>query len=277
MSPEDPVEPGRASRRSSGSIGPARVWCQWWNAGVDISHSSGPNRQRRLAWMKNPQTVPIRATMMGTMLPAHPAARPGRAHRSAPGRRTGSNTISTRMGAGVDQEVDLLGTVMDGMEAPEERDLVAPAMAPVIADLPRHQPGERASPERQGRGRRMKAARNGAVHGPGQHAERRAEQQGGEQAAEEIVAEIGADPLAQDFLRMGGEETLQGHEDHDQDRQPQGEPEDIDQECMKMLTDELRHASCPGKSTRSRSASGSLPRRAASVGRPSYSCFTSTN
>ncbi len=54
------------------------------------------------------------------------------------------------MGAGIDQEVDFLGAVMDGMEAPEERDLVAPAMAPVIADLPRHEPGERTHPERQG-------------------------------------------------------------------------------------------------------------------------------
>ena len=27
-------------------MGPSRVWCQWWNAGVEINHSSGPKRQR---------------------------------------------------------------------------------------------------------------------------------------------------------------------------------------------------------------------------------------
>ena len=37
-------------------MGPVRVWCQWWNAGVETSHSSGPNRHLRLAWMKNPQS-----------------------------------------------------------------------------------------------------------------------------------------------------------------------------------------------------------------------------
>ncbi len=85
---------------------------------------------------------------------------------------------------------------------------MAPAMAPVIAGLPRHQPGEHARPERQGSGRRQNTARNDVVHGPGQQADRRAQQQGRNQAAQEIVNEIDADPLAQDFLRMGGEKML---------------------------------------------------------------------
>ena len=94
------------------------------------------------------------------------------------------------MGAGIDQEVDLLGAVMDGMEAPEERDLVAQAMTPVIADLPRHQPGERARPERQRSGRRKKATRNGAVHGPGQHADGTLRSNAGSRLLEKVVAEI---------------------------------------------------------------------------------------
>jgi hypothetical protein len=38
------------------------------------------------------------------------------------------------------------------------------------------------------------------------------------------------DSLAQDFLRMGGEQTFQWHEDDDQDCQPHVETDDIDKE-----------------------------------------------
>src|SRR5271155_2492864 len=40
-----------------------------------------------------------------------------------------------RMHAGIDEEIHLLRAVMDGMEPPEERSLVAQAMRPVIGGL----------------------------------------------------------------------------------------------------------------------------------------------
>ncbi len=57
-------------------MGPVRVWCQWWNAGVEMNRSSGPNRQRRLAWMKKPQAVPSTLTTTGTRLPDAPTGPP---------------------------------------------------------------------------------------------------------------------------------------------------------------------------------------------------------
>ncbi len=54
-----------------------RLWCQWWKAGVVTSHSSGPKRQRRLAWMKKPHTMPSAIKSAGVPLPAMPGlARP---------------------------------------------------------------------------------------------------------------------------------------------------------------------------------------------------------
>ena len=57
----------------------------------------------------------------------------------------------------------------------------------------------------------------------GQKADWPADNSGGEKAADEIVAQIGADALGENFLRVGGEETLERDEDDDENRQPSGE------------------------------------------------------
>ena len=52
------------------------------------------------------------------------------------------------MGASIDQPVNLLGAVMDGVEAPEQRDLMRPAMPPIETKFTNHQGRSEAPPER---------------------------------------------------------------------------------------------------------------------------------
>ena len=63
------------------------------------------------------------------------------------------------MHAGVDQKIELLRAVMDGVKAPEERDLVAQAMRPVIGGLAHHHRGAGLEPNRPGGDRSEDAAR----------------------------------------------------------------------------------------------------------------------
>lgn len=51
-------------------------------------------------------------------------------------------------GLGVDEKVDVLGAVMQGVQAPQSGDFVAAAMAPVEADLAGDEGGEEAQRER---------------------------------------------------------------------------------------------------------------------------------
>ena len=48
---------------------------------------------------------------------------------------------------------------------------------------------------------------------------------------------------------MGGEKPLERHEDHDQDRQPQREPQDLEQESLEGRAAGIGHESCPGESS----------------------------
>ena len=61
--------------------------------------------------------------------------------------------VVDRMRTRADQEVDMLRAVVDGMEAPQKRDLMGPAMAPVETDFADDEPYENTLPERPGRDR----------------------------------------------------------------------------------------------------------------------------
>ena len=173
--------------------------------------------------MKKPQVVVINVARTGTRLPPGSfGAAQAQDVDGDQGAETAEDQVD-RMGTGVDQKIDFLGTVMDGMETPEEGDFVAQAMGPVVADFGNDQGGDGFEPERPGCGDCQKTIRNGTVDDPGQHADWTAEHSGGEKAADEKVAQIGADSFAENFLRMDGEETLEGNEDDDQNRQPNGQ------------------------------------------------------
>jgi hypothetical protein len=48
--------------------------------------------------------------------------------------------------ARVDQKIHMLGAVVNGVEPPQERELMAPAMAPVEADLADDHGGDHSHP-----------------------------------------------------------------------------------------------------------------------------------
>ena len=139
------------------------------------------------------------------------------------------------MGAGVDQKIDFLGAVMDGMEAPEEGDLVAQAMSPIVTDFGNDQSGDGFKPEGPGCGHCKKRIRHRTVNHQGQQGHRAAKEGGREKGADEKVAQISADSLAEDFLRMGGKESLQRNEDNNQGRQPKGEAENRNQHRVELI------------------------------------------
>ncbi len=104
----------------------------------------------------------------------------------------------------------MLGTVVDRMKTPEERNLVAEAVPPVVADLTGHERGQGTRPEGQRGGRRQETSGHDLVDCPRQETDRHAQEQGRQQAAQKIIAEIDGHPLAEEPVRVGREETLQG-------------------------------------------------------------------
>ena len=97
-------------------------------------------------------------------------ARPSPAHRAAPAQKAAEDHVN-RMGPRVDEKVDLLGTVMDRVKIPQEWDLVAQAVSPVVAHVTGHQPGEHAGPAPAAPRSRPAGFRDGLVHGPGDQAD----------------------------------------------------------------------------------------------------------
>jgi hypothetical protein len=116
------------------------------------------------------------------------------------------------MAAGVDQEVHMLGAMMNGVETPKERNLVAPAMAPVKSDLADDHGRNHARPERQGARRPSDGARKRRVDEPGDQKSGRAEKKRGEEAVEEIPAEIDRPPLREQLPGTNGEDMLERRE-----------------------------------------------------------------
>ena len=85
--------------------------------------------------MKKPQVVVINVARTGTRVPEGDfRAAQAQEVDGDQGEETPEDQVH-RMGTGVDQKIDFLGTVMDGMETPEKGNFVAQAMSPVVADF----------------------------------------------------------------------------------------------------------------------------------------------
>lgn len=132
------------------------------------------------------------------------------------------------MGAGIDEEVEVLCGVMDGVEAPEERDFVGPAVAPVEADLSDDDGGDDAEPERLGGYGRGEAGGDDVTYSEGQGGKRNADEDAGEKAGEEVVAEVGEDGLAEDGFGMEREEAFEWGEDDGEEDKPGAEADDLE-------------------------------------------------
>ena len=71
-----------------------------------------------------------------------------------------------RMRAGIDQPVHFFRAVVDGVETPQKRDFVRPAVPPIEADLTHHQRRPESHRQRQGRGARLQAPRDHEMQSP---------------------------------------------------------------------------------------------------------------
>ena len=89
------------------------------------------------------------------------------------------------MAATTHQEIDVLGAVVDGVEAPEEGNFVAPTMAPIDADLPDDKRGDDPKPGGPCRHRRSESAGNRAVNELSHKRQRSAQQKADSETAEE--------------------------------------------------------------------------------------------
>jgi len=145
-----------------------------------------------------------------------------------------------RMGAGVDKEVDMLGGMMDGVEPPEKRELVAPTMAPVEAHFGNEGGEGDTASEWKSRDGGGEADRDKPVDCPSEQGEWEAEKEACEEAVEEVVSKVGKNGLAEEFLRIEGEEPLKRREDDGEDDQPDAKPEDLDQEGEESRIERLK-------------------------------------
>src|SRR5208282_3252162 len=96
----------------------------------------------------------------------------------------------------------------DGVEPPEERNLVAQAMRPVIGGLAHRHRGAGLEPDRPTGDGREDAARDDLMDRKDRDRNRRAEHEAGQEPVEEVIAEIDGDLLAEDLLAMKREEPL---------------------------------------------------------------------
>jgi hypothetical protein len=126
----------------------------------------------------------------------------------------------------IHQEIDVLGAVVDGVEAPEQGNFVIPTMAPIEADFTDDDRGDDLKPSGPCRNRRSESAGNRVVNEPSHERRRKAQQEAGDEAAEEIIADIGEDRFPEYLLRVKRKETLERHKDDGKEYQPYSEPQD---------------------------------------------------
>ena len=100
----------------------------------------------------------------------------------------------------VDEKIELLGAVMDGMESPEERNLMAQAMRPVACGLPDRHRGAGVEPDRPTGECRKDAAGTDLMDREDGERNRRPEHQA--RARRENNSQARPQPLAEDFLPM---------------------------------------------------------------------------
>ncbi len=146
-----------------------------------------------------------------------------------------------RMRARIDQPVEMLGAVMDGMEAPEQRERVRGAVAPVRADVIDQQHQQQLEPERPRRERRVISARVRRAAAPARASQRHGEDRGGHEAVDKVPGEIDADLFAPDFCRMHRAEALERDEDRDQQHEPDRQPPYIDREPQRVPEECVGH------------------------------------
>jgi hypothetical protein len=94
------------------------------------------------------------------------------------------------VGAGADQEIDVLGRVVQRVKPPHEGNLMGPAMPPVKAQIGDDECREPAQPDWPGRGRGVDTPWNEAVSGIGRKRQWEDQQQMGHEPADKVEAHI---------------------------------------------------------------------------------------
>jgi hypothetical protein len=125
--------------------------------------------------------------------------------------------------------------VMNRMESPQQRDLVAPAMTPVEADLADDHRRDHARPERKIGGRAGKAYRQDSVNHPGQQHRRRPEQENWGEAVDEIPAEVDQPALLEKCGGTNREIVLQRNEHGEKQRQQYAGPQELRQVGRQLI------------------------------------------
>ncbi len=127
----------------------------------------------------------------------------------------------------IDQPVHFLRAVVDGVEAPQERDFVRPAVPPIETHLSHHQRRPEAHSQRKCRRARLHTARDHEVQSPTDGRHRYNQQQLGQQPAKKIVAQVRGKPRAKYVLPVQREDSLQRHKNRHEQRQPDAQTEEI--------------------------------------------------
>ena len=138
----------------------------------------------------------------------------------------GENHVD-RMGTRVHQPIDVFGAVVHGVEPPQERNLMGPAMAPIETHFADDGYGKQPSPAGKLRHRVQVAVRHHAMESPGQDRHRHDQQQVRHQAVEEVVGQVGRHLRPEHPRRLQREQTLERHEDQAEQRQPDAQPGNV--------------------------------------------------
>src|SRR5262249_15248168 len=105
------------------------------------------------------------------------------------------------------------GAVVDGMKAPEKRDLVRPAMTPVETDLADDQSREKALPQRPSSDESLHRVWNEHVGRERKNRQRYGEQQSWNNDSDEVIAQILKKTFAKELLLADREQPLKRHKD----------------------------------------------------------------
>src|SRR5689334_2899598 len=110
------------------------------------------------------------------------------------------------------------------MEAPQERDLVHPAVAPVEADFADDKSDDDAQPQRPGGDRCLNTPRHRLVGGGGDERQRHRQQQRRNQAADKEIPDVLRHALLEKSAAMHRKNPLERQKDEQEQDQPGGLP-----------------------------------------------------
>src|SRR5215831_13504805 len=178
----------------------------------------------------------------GNQYDEHGDKAPGWGQRACYSQNVGGNNttqsdedIVDRMSARTGQEIDVFGAVMDGVEAPQKRDLVRPPVAPIETNLADYQPHEDALPKRPSRDGGLHAEGNQVADTQRDKGKRERKQQAWHQTIEEIIPQILGKSFAEEFLGMKPEEPLKRQKDKSEQQQPKAQAYEFQHKCKNML------------------------------------------